>query len=80
MEIPIEITEIKTQNKTPRKILDSVNAYQRNSKVAVNLKMKRYYARLKEDPVRLAHMKDRQKKSYEKAKQKKAALVVAKID
>jgi hypothetical protein len=66
--------EIKKIPKTNKKILEAVDAYQKNNKVAVNLKMKRYYARLKEDPVRLAVMKARHKAAYEKKKAVKAAL------
>jgi hypothetical protein len=77
MESPtLEIIEQKT-TKTPQKILNAVNAYQQANKEAVNLKMKRYYARLKEDPVRLAHMKERQKKSYENRKALKIASVLS---
>jgi hypothetical protein len=68
--------EIKKIPKTNKKILEAVDAYQKNNKVAVNLKMKRYYARLKEDPERLAVMKERQKKRYEKNKAVKAALAL----
>ena len=66
--------EIKTP-KTSQKILNSVNAYQQANKDAVNAKMRRYYDRLKNDPVRLAHLKDRQKKRYEAKKTLKKEVV-----
>jgi len=58
----------KKTPKTSQKALCAVNAYQQANKEAVNAKMRRYYDRLKNDPVRLAHMKERQKKRYEARK------------
>jgi truncated hemoglobin YjbI len=62
--------------KTSKKALEAVDAYQKANKEAVNLKMKRYYARVKEDPERLAVMKARHKAWYEKKKASKAALAL----
>ena len=51
------------KNKTPKNILDSVAKYQKNNKDKINEKSRSYYQRLKTDPVRLAHFKERQKKN-----------------
>ena len=69
MELEIKIP------KTPQKLLSAVNAYQQANKGAVNAKMRRYYDRLKNDPVRLAHLKERQKKRYEAKKTLKKDVV-----
>ena len=74
MELPIMELEIKIP-KTSQKTLSAVNAYQQANKGAVNAKMRRYYDRLKNDPVRLAHLKERQKKRYEAKKTLKKDVV-----
>ena len=51
-------------NKTPNKILEAVNKYQQENKEAMNAKMRRYYDRIKLDPVRHQKMKDRHKLNY----------------
>ena len=51
-------------NKTPKKIIEAVNKYQQENKEAVNAKMRRYYDRIKLDPVRHQKMKDRHKLNY----------------
>ena len=65
---------IKTP-KTSQKTLRAVNAYQQAYTDAVNAKMRRYYERLKNYPVRLAHLKERQKKRYEAKKTLKNDVV-----
>ena len=74
MELPIMDLKIKTP-KTSQQILKSVHAYQQAKKYVVNAKMRRYYERLKNDPVRLAHLKERQKKRYEAKKTFKKDVV-----
>ena len=54
----METPDIK-KNKTPQNILTSVSKYQKNNKDKVNEKYRNYYKRLKEDPERYAHFKER---------------------
>lgn len=67
-------TENVKKNKTPRNILDSVSKYQKKNKDKMNEKSRNYYQRLKQDPVRLAHMKERLKKNRADLKLKKKLL------
>jgi hypothetical protein len=67
--------ELITKNEELTKIEKSraaVSAYQKNNKDAVNLKMRRYYDRIKADPERHSLMKERQRKRYLKVKEAKA--------
>ena len=65
----MELISESIQNKTPKNILNSVNKYQQNNKDKVNEKMRRYYERVKADPVKHAKMKARQKLWRESKKQ-----------
>jgi hypothetical protein len=67
-------TENVKKNKTPKNILDSVSKYQKKNKDKMNEKSRNYYQRLKQDPVRLAHMKERLKKNRADLKLKKKLL------
>lgn len=60
-EIPVK-KNIK-KNKTPQNILDSISKYQKNNKDKINEKSRNYYQRVKQDPVKLAHLKERLKKN-----------------
>ena len=59
-EIPVETIK---KNKTPQNILDSISKYQKNNKDKINEKSRNYYNRVKQDPVRYAHLKERLKKN-----------------
>ena len=62
------------KNKTPQNILDSISKYQKKNKDKINEKSRNYYQRVKQDPVKLAHMKERLKKNRADLKLKKKLL------
>lgn len=60
------------KTKTPDNVLASVAKYQRNHKEKVNEKNRRYYDRVKADPIRHAATLERHRKYRENAKLKKS--------